>query len=386
MYRYLIIFSYFIYGCNDIKKPSILNALLFIGLNDSIAVITSDLGGSGRLLRYNENLGLMMPGDLSIHSDAVGKFENQKLFIINRLNRDSVVVINPNESIIPNKEIPLPSGSNPQDIVYVDSLYLYIVFYNTSYISKYDLNSGLFIKNIDISAYAEETSKGLFPDGKPEASSIFYYNGYLYVSLQRLDKNDPVGFFPPSGRSILLKINAKTDTIENSYDFPYSNPVTLPQLVRLSNRPVLIYTCPGRYGYLYQVDGAIVGFDLDQSKFLDLPIAKESNFNADITDSVILSDSLGVASLSDQNFKKTIITFKPFTGERLGTLFEIDSLGKTNFSRMILSKKNNLIIANAEFRNPSLWIYSFQNSELQSPRTVFTKYLPSDLVDLNTGL
>jgi hypothetical protein len=128
MYHYLIIFSFLFVGCKDIKKPSLLSAFLFLGLNESIAVVTSDLGGSGRLLRFNENLGVLMPGDLSIHSDAVGKYENQRLFIINRLNRDSIVVINPSESILPIKEISLPSGSNPQDLIYTNSGFLYIIF------------------------------------------------------------------------------------------------------------------------------------------------------------------------------------------------------------------------------------------------------------------
>ena len=59
-------------------------------------------------------------------------------------------MINPNESIVPNKEISLPSGSNPQDVAFVNSSYLYIVFYNLIFINNYKsiLITFLYILNI----------------------------------------------------------------------------------------------------------------------------------------------------------------------------------------------------------------------------------------------
>jgi DNA-binding beta-propeller fold protein YncE len=67
----------------------------------------------------------------NIHSDAVARFIDGKVFIINRLNRDSVLILNPANGFLPEAEYSVGKGNNPQDIVKVNDNKAYITLYNS---------------------------------------------------------------------------------------------------------------------------------------------------------------------------------------------------------------------------------------------------------------
>jgi hypothetical protein len=220
----VVIFSFLF--CNEIKRPPIesilLNSLLVVptaGL-ERVGVVTSDFGTSGKFAVINPDAQLSVPTVANIHSDAVARFIDGKVFIINRLNRDSVLILNPANGFLPEAEYSVGKGNNPQDIVKVNDNKAYITLYNSRNLLVVNPYSGAFIRNIDLGAYTETTSLGIAgPDGIPEMSQMYLEGSSLYIQLQRLDRNDPSGIPTPNSDSLLLELNVNTDSVVKTYIF-----------------------------------------------------------------------------------------------------------------------------------------------------------------------
>ncbi|MBP6741101.1 MAG: hypothetical protein KA146_13975, partial [Leptospiraceae bacterium] len=149
-YSSVVIFSFLF--CNEIKRPPIesilLNSLLVVptaGL-ERVGVVTSDFGTSGKFAVINPDAQLSVPTVANIHSDAVARFIDGKVFIINRLNRDSVLILNPANGFLPEAEYSVGKGNNPQDIVKVNDNKAYITLYNSRNLLVVNPYSGAFIR------------------------------------------------------------------------------------------------------------------------------------------------------------------------------------------------------------------------------------------------
>ncbi|HNI88083.1 MAG TPA: hypothetical protein PKX55_07985, partial [Leptospiraceae bacterium] len=123
--------------CDDIKRPPLsnlfINSLLVIpsaGV-ERVGVVTSDFGTSGKFAVINPDTQLSITTIATIHSDAVAKMIDGKIFVINRLNRDSILILNPANGFLPESEYSVGKGNNPQDIIKVNENKAYITLYNS---------------------------------------------------------------------------------------------------------------------------------------------------------------------------------------------------------------------------------------------------------------
>jgi hypothetical protein len=132
--KYLFFNLFLIITCSDIKRPPLYLAFLSLGKTggERIGVVGTDFGSSGRFSVLNQSLNLNFPGFVSIHSDALGKYIDitNKVYIINRLNRDNIQVLNLNLYFITDLQFSTGKATNPQDIVLVSSNKAYITLYN----------------------------------------------------------------------------------------------------------------------------------------------------------------------------------------------------------------------------------------------------------------
>jgi hypothetical protein len=350
---------------NDIQRPSVYTLFLPQGGPDieKLGIVSTDFSSGGRFSMIDTSSLVALPTLSYIHSDAVLRYFNQKIFIINRLNRDSILVLNPLLGYLPLQEFSMGSGSNPQDIAVVNDTKAYVSLYNRNYLAVIDLNSGQIYKTIDLSAYSETVSTGSSGiDGKPEMGRMIISENILYLQLQRLDRNDVSGFPSPNSDSYILRINTITDEILGTTKTLYSNPFGKMQKISLGTENYIAMCLPARLGYLSQLDGGIGALNISTREFRNAPLYSEKVAGGDILDMVIKSETEGYAFVLDSSFNKSIHKFNPTTGEKTGILATYPSnLG--NISGMALSSSGKLFIGSAEYNNPGITVFETSNGE-----------------------
>ena len=188
-------------------RISILAVSLLLLANSSSAqsdlfVITTDFStGSTAFLAANAaeaevNL-------LGIHSDAVGHYHDGRVYIVNRLGQDNILVLDAMDLRTPLTQFSVGNGANPHDIEIVAPDKAYVTRYETASLLIVNPQDGAELGQIDLSAFADA-------DGLPEVSQIVRVGDRLYLSCQRLDRN---GGWGPADVSYLIVVDLATDTL-----------------------------------------------------------------------------------------------------------------------------------------------------------------------------
>ncbi len=297
--------------CKDLKQPSLFLALLNFG---NIGVITSDFSGSGRFYTISSNINYVF-NYTPIYSDAVGFYLDKKIYILNRLGRDTVQVLNPELFYLTEKEFSTGRNTNPQGIaLYKEKAY--ITLYEKNYLLVLDRNTGAEIKKIDLSSFID--TQNFLPDNLPESSGIIEFNNRIYVALQRLDRSSIVYIFPPTDYSLLLEIDPETDTVIRTHQFLYKNPVSKLKIYNIIGENCIYVANPGYMGFNFQIDGAIEGFcPMSGTSHV---ILKEEKVGGDLLDFVIQDAQKGYALVSFSDFSNSIVEFNPLIGEVIRTI------------------------------------------------------------------
>jgi hypothetical protein len=348
---------------------------------EKLGIISTDFSSGGRFSMIDTSSLVALPTLSYIHSDAVIRYFNQKIYIVNRLNRDSILILNPLLGYLPLQEFSMGSGSNPQDIAVVNDSKAYVSLYNRTYLAVVDLNTGQIYKNIDLAVYSETSStssSGI--DGRPEMAKMIIYENILYLQLQRLDRNDISGFPSPNTDSYILKINIITDEIIGVSKTLYPNPYGKMQKITLGSENFIAVCLPSRLGFISQLDGGIGALNIATGEFRTSPLYSEKDAGGDILDMVIKSDKEGFAYVLDSSFNKSIQRFNPSTGEKTGTLATYTSnLG--NISGLALSQTGKLFLGSAEYNNPGITVFETANGELRqiTPIPISVGLRPFDL-------
>ncbi len=304
--KYFIKFIIFILymNCKDIKKPDLLFSIL---LPDGImGVITSDFRTSGNFYTISSE-GILSLTSIPIHSDATGfSFENE-IAIVNRLQRDSIQILDKRFFFLTKIEYSTGNGSNPHGIAYWGDK-AYITLYETNYILVVNRFTGYVLNRIDLNSHTDNVVYSI-PDGLPEQSGIIAYNNKIYVALQRLDRNNPNFIYPVTDYSILLEIDPVTDTIENSYRYIYKNPISKLKLYNIEGNDCIVSANAGNVGFNFEIDGGIEAFCFpSKNSIILLP---ETEVGGDILDVVIKNDTEGYAMVEFEDFSMGIFKFNP---------------------------------------------------------------------------
>jgi len=141
---------------------------------------------------------------LTIHADAVVRFFDGKVYIINRLNADNILVLDASNLTAPLIQFSVGNGSNPQDIEVISADKAYVTRLARAELVVVDPRNGAELGTIDLGGFADA-------DGLPEMTQMARIGSRIYVLVQRLDTNDPL--FAPTGTSYIVVIDTDTDTI-----------------------------------------------------------------------------------------------------------------------------------------------------------------------------
>ncbi|AXX16613.1 YncE family protein [Leptospira borgpetersenii] len=378
-----IIFFFLNLSCRDIQKPSFLSLLLIQNSPGNIGVVTTDFGGGGRFKVINSSLLYSYPGLTPIHSDAVARFGIGRVYVLNRLNRDSIQVLEPNYGFITVSELSLGLRVNPVDMEFASASKAYVSLYGSSRLLIVDPTYMTIIGSIDLGSYAEPVSLGAVPDGIPEMNGLKIVGDSLFVCVQRLDRNDPSGYFPPNTTSLLLEIDIATDRVIGVYTFPSSNPVSKPQLVDLFGEPHLVVATPARMGFQSRIDGGVSAFRLSTRSFVSRFLYSESVAGGDILSVQVKSDTVGYVSVLDSGFTKTLQVFNPSTGEKISTLLTIPSSYDASLSSILLASDKILYVGNTQFQQPGVTMFDTERGNiLLTPTPISVDLQPYDIIEL----
>jgi hypothetical protein len=171
-----------------------------IAESDLFVVTTADFEtGSTALLAAGAEMAqteLLSP----IHGDAVARYQDGKIYIVERFLGDNIIVLDPQDLRTPVVQFSVGNGANPQDIELFGADKAYVSRYNSAALLVVDPRDGSELGEIDLSGLADA-------DGLPEMGEMAAVGSRLYVALQRLDN------FAPTEFSYLAVIDMNSDAV-----------------------------------------------------------------------------------------------------------------------------------------------------------------------------
>jgi DNA-binding beta-propeller fold protein YncE len=281
--------------------------------------------------------------DRRVHRDAVARAFGGLVYVVNRFLGDTIQILDPSRGFATLATCSVGRGANPHDIAFISS--------DKAYVTRYELTellvinpsvgpdcSGFLRGTIDLGGLADA-------DGVPEMDQMLVAANRVYVSLQRLDRNN---FFAPAGRGMLAVIDPGRDEIASVITLSGANPFTL-RPARRGGRPSLYVSETGGFTAL---DGGIEYVDLATGEPQGFFIT-EQDLGGDITGALLVSDRLGYAILSDAQFASSLVAFDPATRAVTGTL-----IGSSNFiSAIEINDRGELYVADRNVTRPGVRVF-----------------------------
>ncbi|HBS05845.1 MAG TPA: hypothetical protein DEA96_12820 [Leptospiraceae bacterium] len=341
-------------SCQDIQRPD-LASLIFSSVSggDKIGIISSDLSSTGRFSVMSLD-GFQTDFYVNVHSDALARNYRDRVYVINRLGRDNIQVLNPLAGYFTEAEISVGTGSNPQDIAFSNGR-AFVTRYERTDVSVLT-DSLIPVGSVDLGFLAEPVSAGGAPDGLPEISSVYAYQGRIYVSVQRLDRNHPVLTYAPSDASYLVEIDAGSLAITGVHTFQSTNPFGKLKLVNFQGVDHLVISTPAKLGFNFAIDGGVEAFNLQTRQFRSGFLYTEAAAGGDILDVVIKNDTTGYAVVEYADFSISLQRFNPLTGGFVSQLaYYPASFGF--FSGLELSPDGRLYAGDVGITTPGVRIF-----------------------------
>ena len=241
---------------------------------------------------------------LGIHSDAVGHYHDGRVYVVNRLGQDNILVLDAMDLRTPLTQFSVGNGANPHDIEIVASDKAYISRYGTASLLIVNPQDGAELGEIDLSAFADA-------DGLPEVSQIVRVGGRLYLSCQRLDRN---GGWGPVDVSYLIVVDIATDTlVDVDSDAEGVQGIALSVANPNSMAVVGEQIAVGVVANFGDRAGGVEIVDTATNRSLGLAVSEE-DLGGDITSMVLVDQDRGYAVVADENFANSVRPFDLSSG------------------------------------------------------------------------
>jgi DNA-binding beta-propeller fold protein YncE len=285
------------------------------GAGNPLVVLTSDF--------QTGSIALLAPGAdprvnlLTIHSDAVARYHQGRVYVINRLGQDNILVLDPGAPGAPLLQFSVGNGSNPQDIEFASEQKAYVSRHNSASLLVVDPRDGSSLGEIDLSAFADG-------DGLPELAEMALVGQRLYVACQRLDRD--AGWV--ASESFLVAVDTATDQVvdwdpaQEGVQGLKLQSVNPGNLIALGAKLYVAQT--GQYGV---ADGGVEVVDLDTGRSHGLAVS-EAELQGDITALALVSPAKGYAVVSAADFSNSVRPLDLGSGQ-VGAPLEAHSGGYT---------------------------------------------------------
>lgn len=239
-----------------------------------------------------------------VGSDAVARVFGDHVYVVNRLNDESIQVLDPSDDYATLSQCSTGSGSNPHDIAFVDEHKAYVTLNAETDLLIVNPSvgadcAGFVLGRIDLSVFADA-------DGIPEMDLMAIIDDRLYVTIQHLDRDH---FFVPTGRGQIAVIDTTSDTVVGEIALGAQNPFGVTKGLTVDGTDLLV-SLTGNFGV---ADGGIQRVDA-VNQALEPFIITEEELGGDVTDFVIFSASIGYAVISKADFTNAVVQFNPTAG------------------------------------------------------------------------
>ena len=241
---------------------------------------------------------------LGVHSDAVGHYHAGRVYIVNRLGQDNILVLDAMDLRAPLTQFSVGNGTNPHDIEIVAPDKAYVTRYDAASLLIVNPQNGEELGEIDLSAFADA-------DGLPEVSQIVRVGDRLYLSCQRLDRN---GGWGPTDVSYLIVVDIATDTlVDVDPDAEGVQGIALSVANPNSMAVVGEQIAVGVVANFGDRAGGVEIVDTATNLSLGLVVSEE-DLGGDITSMVLVDQNRGYAVVADENFANSVRPFELSSG------------------------------------------------------------------------
>ena len=241
---------------------------------------------------------------LGIHSDAVGHYHDGRVYVVNRLGQDNILVLDEGDLRTPVAQFSVGNGANPHDIEIVAPDKAYVTLYDRAVLLVVDPRDGAELGQIDLSGFADA-------DGLPEVSQIVRVGERLYLSCQRLDRD---GGWGPADVSYLIVVDIAADTlIDADPDVEGVQGIALsaanPNSMAVNGERIAL----GVVVNFGDRSGGVEIVDTAANRSLGLAVSEE-DLGGDITSMVLVGRNRGYAVVADENFANSVRPFDLSSG------------------------------------------------------------------------
>jgi len=280
-----------------------------------------------------------------VYRDAVVRTHGGLVYVVNRLFADNIQVLDPAQGFATRLQCPTGSATNPHDIAFVDDHKAYVTRLEVPDLlivnpSAQPNCSDFTIGSINLSSLADD-------DHNPDMDQMAIVDGRLYVALERLDINRILR--TPATNGALAVIDTSTDQLIGDIELTGQNPFGATK--GLTVRGGALYV--SEPGYFGRLDGGIERVDLD-SQMAQGFVITEQELGGDITDFVLVSDTVGYAIVGQPGFHNALVSFDLTTRQVTGTLASAN--GATLFD-VELNDRGELYVADRTRQHSGVRIF-----------------------------
>lgn len=324
----------------------LLPALPARGADTRAFVLTTDFA-SGGLSAVNLTTRAVAQDVATVHSDAVMRWHEGLLYVVNRLGQDNIQVIDPAQNYATIHQFSVGNGSNPQDIALVSPTRGYVSRLGTPSLLIVNPVTGVTLGTIDLAAFADA-------DGNPEAARMQRVGPYLFVALQRLTN------FQPAGTSLVAVVDTRADTlVDADPSVPGTQAITLAATnpsttfaYDAEGRRLLI-GCPGAYGV---ADGGIDAISLDDlAPTSSGLVITEAALGGDVVELVWNGAAHSYAIVSDAGFNTSLVAWSAVSHTVTDTVY---APGGFSLADAELNDRGELYVCNNSFAAPGLFVFA----------------------------
>ncbi len=314
----------------------------------------------------------------SIHSDATARYYNGLVYVVNRLGQDNVQRLDPAAGFSTVGQFSTGNGSNPHDIVCTGPGACYVTRYETTELWKMNPSTGATLATISLASLADA-------DGIPEMDQLVLVGNTLFVSVQRLDRNN---FFSPTATSFIAVVDVTTDTlVDTNPSVPGIQPITTARPNPFSEMQLDGFTGAiylSEVGFFGVLDGGVEAIDPVTYQSLGM-VFTEAAAGGDILDVEIVSPDLGYAIVSTPSFFTHLVSFNPQTGVKLATVYAPSAYVLQDVER---GPDGNIYLTDRTATNPGVRCYDAQTGTELTTGPISTGLPPFDLtfnIPVQTG-
>ncbi|MBN2071147.1 MAG: T9SS type A sorting domain-containing protein [Candidatus Krumholzibacteriota bacterium] len=317
------------------------------GAVDYAFVTTTDYesGSAARILLDGSHT--TATGIASIHSDAVARWYNELVYVVNRGGADNIQILDPGAGYATIGQYSTGNGSNPQDIAFRSETKAYISTFDTNELLIMNTITGEITGSIDLSSFADG-------DGLCEMAYIFIKHDILFVAIQRIDRNN---YWGPVGDSYIAVIDCAADTlidcdgaVPGVQSIPLTGTNPFSEIIFDEASGKLHLSCVGWFGmqdggieiinpYTFQSEGYLL---------------TETAAGGDINNFDLAGGAKGYAVVTNSSFHTELVSFDRASGTKTATLY---SPGAWVINDIGISPYGELFLADQTPTDPGIRVY-----------------------------